>query len=367
MKNLYLILLLFITTSVLAQRNVDLDRYHFTVQYRSLPAMKLDSTYRTYNVKVEGTKLMQPMLSQMHPEKNVLLEGWRKLPSNGHLTIRVKMEDILPESVSVKVRTENVTDKNGKVTGTRNFYHEDVIYTFAATASIDDYKGVHIMDEVLANRAYKQTYSSPEFASRTMAEGYFAINALRLTNTLYQNCVNRATGYLSERITQNFGFSEVTANDYMWIVDSKKDPEYTPERQAILKITEVLFDMKANAPITGVRDELKPVIEYFENLRNLYTSTSRHDRKIRYASYYNLAVLYYYLDDPQSMMSAAAGLELNDFDANDANGFKQSAARLKNLFEQTNIYTRHFAIDTTLYRGPYEKDAAAVSNNSTPY
>jgi hypothetical protein len=361
MKNLYAFILLLTPVAACAQRNVDLDRYNFTVQYRSLPALKLDSTYHTYNVEIEGTKLMQPLLNQMDPAKTVSLEGWRKLESIGHITMHVKLDDMLPESVSVKERIENITDKNGKITGTRSFYYEEVIYTFAATASVHDYKGVHIMDEVLAERNYKQTYKSPEFAVRALAQSYFAINALRITNNLYQSCVNRAMYSLSEKITENFGFRVATVNDYMWIVDSKKDPEYIAHRQAFLKLNEVLFAMNASTPIDEARKQLKPVIDYFESVKKMYTSSRKHDRKIRYASYYNLAVLYYYLDDPQSMMNEAIGLELNDFDTRDARGFKLSAGRLKNIFEQTNIYTRHFAIDTSLFKGPFEKNAVTVT------
>ncbi|HEY6978414.1 MAG TPA: hypothetical protein VH396_19080, partial [Chitinophagaceae bacterium] len=249
-----------------------------------------------------------------------------------------------------------VTDKNGKITGTRSFYYEEVVYTFGATASINDYRGMHILDMELANRNYKQTYRSPEFPIKALAQGYFTINVLSVTNTLYQNCVNRAMHYLSEIITDDFGFKPVTVNDFMWIVDSKKDPEYSAHRQAFIKLSEILFSMNASTPIDEAKEELKPVIDYFEGIKKTYTSSRKHDRKIRYASYYNLAVLYYYLDDPQSMMNEATGLELNDYDAGDAKGFKQSAARLKNIFEQTNIYTRHFPIDTSLFKGPLQED-----------
>ena len=217
------------------------------------------------------------------------------------------------------------------------------------------------MDLDLASRNYKQTYRSPEFPVKALAQGYFAINALSVTNTLYQNCVNQAMHYLGETMTNNFGFKTVTVNDFMWIVDSKKDPEYSSHRQAFLKLSEILFAMNASTPIDEAKGQLKPVIDYFESIKKIYTSSRKHDRKIRYASYYNLAVLYYYLDDPQSMMNEAMGLELNDYDASDAKGFKQSAARLKNIFEQTNIYSRHFRVDTSLFKGPYEKTAVTVT------
>jgi hypothetical protein len=113
--------------------------------------------------------------------------------------------------------------------------------------------------------------------------------------------------------------------------------------------------MNANTSIEGAREQLKPVIDYFEKIKRIYSSTSKHDRKMKYASYFNLAVLYYYLDDPQAMMKEAKGLELNDYDAKDARGFVQTATWLKNLFEQNNIYTRHFTINPSAFKGPYEK------------
>lgn len=353
MKN-YVLALAFCPLFSLAQKRVDLDRFNFTVQFHSLPAIHLDSTYHTYNVLVEGTKMMQTFLQPIAPENTVLLDGWRKIPQTGHITIKVKLEDLLPESVSVKERIENIKNNLGQITGTRTLYHEEVVYTFAATAAINDYKGAHIMDELLADRGYKQVYKGPEFPFRQMAEGYFVLNTMKITGELYQNCVNRAMHDLSNRITDNFGFSDVTVNDMMWIVGSRKHPEYEAHRDAFKQLTEVLFSMNANQSIDGAREQLKPVIDYFEGIKDTYTSQKKHDRKIRYASYYNLAVLYYYLDDPQAMMKQATGLVLNDFDTRDGKNFEASATRLKNLFQQSNIYTRHFKIDPLSYRGPFE-------------
>ncbi|HEV8083200.1 MAG TPA: hypothetical protein VGP55_08375 [Chitinophagaceae bacterium] len=350
--------MLFLFPLVLAaQKRVDLDRYHFTVQYRSLPMIQIDSSYRTYNVQVEGTKMMKVFLQDMSPEKSVLVEGWRKLEDDGHLTIKIKLEDLLPESFSVKERVENITNNLGKVTGTRILYSQELVYTFGATADITDYKGIHIIDEVLADRNYKQVYKSPEFSIKTVAEGYFTLNALNITRDLYISCVTRAIHYLSERLTDNFGSKEVTVSDYVWVIGSKKHPEYTANREAVRQLNEVLFSMNADNSIDGARKQLEPVIRYFERIKATYTSSSRHDRKIRYASYYNLAVLYYYLDDPRQMMNEANGLVLNDFDTQDGKAFEQSATSLKNLFKISNTNTRHFIINTSLFKGPYEKNS----------
>ena len=71
---------------------------------------------------------MQSFFTEMDPEKSVLLQGWRKLPADGHITIKVKIEDLLPESVSKKERIENIKNKTGQVTATRSFYRQEVIY-----------------------------------------------------------------------------------------------------------------------------------------------------------------------------------------------------------------------------------------------
>ena len=343
----------------LAQKSVDLDRYRFSVQYRSLPGMQLDSSYRTYSVESESTEMMQHFMQDLSPEKTVKLEGWKKLDEGGHLLIQVKLGDLLPEAVTVKERTELVKNRSGQVTGSRTYFHQEVVYTFSAKASISDYKGRHILDEDLASRNHKQVYRSPEFANRAIAEGYFVINSISVTRELYQKCVNRAMHNLSERISNDFGFREVAVNDFMWIIDTKKHPEYAAYRKAFMLVNEVLFSMNPANSIDGARETLKPAIDYFEKIKKTYSSGNRHDRKIRYASYYNLAVLYYYLDDPESMMREASGLVLNDFDSKDGKAFEQSAINLKNLFKQNNIYTRHFPINTDELKGPYEQDVSA--------
>ena len=69
-QSLYLLFLLPI--SIFAQKKVDLDKFGFTVQFRSLPNYRLDSTYRTYNVEVEGTKLMETFHKGAGSEKECI-------------------------------------------------------------------------------------------------------------------------------------------------------------------------------------------------------------------------------------------------------------------------------------------------------
>jgi hypothetical protein len=355
-----LLALLFYANTISAQKKVDLDRFSFTATFRTLPAIKLDSTYRTYNVEVEGTKAMRYFLRELNPEESVVIDGWKKLPRHGHLSVKVNLDDLLPEAITVKERIQETKDKTGKVVGIKTFYYQEVTYSFAAKAIVTDYKGAHVTEHELASRANKKTYRSPEFSNREIATGYFMLNAVKVTNDLYRNCVNQSLNSLSDQISYNFGFGTATVRDFMWIIDSRKHPEYNAHRKAFLEFNNVIFSFDANTPIADARARLKPMIDYFEKIKRTYTSNSKHDRKIRYASFYNLAVLYYYLDDPQMMMKEASGLVLNDFDAKDGTVFEQTALRLKNQFLTSNYNTRHFTIDTTLFRGPYESQDKAM-------
>ncbi len=303
---------------------------------------------------------MQGYLNGMTPEKAINLDGWRVLPKNGHLAIQVKLEDLLPQSFSVKEREEIIKDRAGKETSRRKLYSQEVIYTFSAFADISDYKGAHIQNLLLADRNNKQVYKSPEFALKYMAEGYFLVNSLTINEQLYKNCVNRAMTYLTRQLNDDFGYAEKTVTDQMWIVGNKKHPEYQAHRQAFLTLSEVLFSVSANRPLDGIHEQLRPAIDYFESIKKRYPSTSKHDRKIRYASYYNLATLYYYLDDPQAMKKEASALVLNAYDTKDGKMLEGWAVDLKNTFSRTNINTRHFAIDTAAFKGPGEGAAVAI-------
>jgi hypothetical protein len=307
---------------------------------------------------------MQPFMRELDPERIVDLDGWRKLPEGGHLTVAVRLDDLLPESFSITERVENIKDKLGKITGTRTFYSQEITYSFAATAVVTDYKGMHIYDQQLANRESKQKYRSPEFPVRQLAEGYFLLNSIKLTSDLYRQNVTRAMHNLSNRLTTDFGYSEITSNDYMWIVSSRKHAEYDAHRKAFQQMNSVLFGMDANTPILDVRVKMKPVIDYFEGIKKRYNSTSKHDRKIRYASFFNLAVIYYYLDDPASMMKEANGLVLNDFDSRDGKGFESVATRLKNQLQIANVNSRHFPIDINKFKGPFETTQPVLSKTN---
>ena len=341
-------------------QRVDLDKYNFNANYIDLPKMIIDTSYKTYFVEIDASSALRKDLNEMEPEEMIEIEGWKKLSDKGHVKIFTQFEDIFIENVEVKERVEILKDKNGKETGRRSHFYVQVAYSFAAQSKVSDYKGNPIITINLVNRDNRQTYNSQEFSSFIEASLYYKFRGIDFTKEIAKRAVRNAMNYLSNNMTYNFGYSSRTVSDFLWILDSKKHPEYEAHRRAWLVFKQAMFQMNAEEPLDEVRKSLIPVISYYETIKKRYSSNSKADRKLRYASYFNLAKLYYYLDDPDSAMREAGELMMNEYDEKDGRRLEAAATELKMLLKQNKFSSRHFPLEIEKYTAP---GIAGFSNN----
>lgn len=343
MKRVCLLLILFASFSGFAQR-VDLDRYYFTASYRDLPRLPVDSSYRTFSVSANMSKGASFMLHDEQPDDRISIVGWQRVTRNGDLRVDLNMEDITIENSEVKEREQILTDKAGKEIGRRYFYHMQLTYTFAAAMQVHDRKGQTIMDQVLIDRRTPHVYNTKEFASSQEALNSFVSNVFAVTSAITSFEATQTMANVNAMLNSNLGFMQRTVSDYLWILDSKRHAEYQAHRQAWAAFKQAMFQMRADKPLNEVADMLKPVIAYFNAMKTRYNSNSKGDRKMRYASYYNLAKIYYYLDDPDASLYEAGQLMINDYDERDGRSLEAAATGLKRLFEINNIRSRHFPV-----------------------
>jgi hypothetical protein len=352
MKKVYLTLAsLFYTIIVFGQR-VDLDKYNFNASYIDLPSMVIDTSYRTYFVEIDASSGIRKDLDEENPVDMVHIQGWKKLSAIGHVKIFTRLEDIFVDNVEVKERVEIIKDKNGKETGQKKYYYLQILYTFAAEAKLIDYKANLIANWTLADRDYIQTYKTKEFSSFIEASLYLKFRGVDFTKEIGKRAVRKAMNYLSESMTENFGFTIRTVTDFLWILDSKKHPEYQPHRKAWMLFKQAMFQMSAEQPLDEVKRSLFSVINYYESIKKKYSSNSKADRKLRYASCFNLAKIYYYLDDPDAAMREAGELMINEYDEKDGRRLEAYATELKNIFRETKFNSRHFSLETENYTAP---------------
>jgi hypothetical protein len=360
MKNPLVLGLFTLMCLVSSAQNVDLDRFYFNATYRDLPRRGLDTSWRTFSVAVESGQLCRMAIKDEYLLQLVNIEGWRKLDNNAHVQIKTRLEDVIVEKSQVRERQEILKDKQGKQTGVRNYYAMQLIYTYGAFTTVSDYTGRVLEEFPAINRSVKHTYTSQEYTTKLEAELYFAYNIMNVTQEIMRRVANNTFDDISNRMTMNYGFTTRSVSDFMWILDSRKHPEYDAHRRAFALVKQAMFQMNADEPVDKVREMLKPAIDYFQKVKRMYPSSNKKERKLRYASYYALAKIYIYLDDPDAAMREATELVMNDFDARDGRMLENVANDLKWLLQQNKVKSRHFPVNIHEFNGPFKSTASNV-------
>lgn len=336
--------------SATAQK-VDLDRFVFQANFRGLPNKPLDAEYRTYSFNITSTSSVRNTVTDDQVKSMMAIDGWKAVDA-GHIIISINMEDVSIENAGIKTREQEIKDKDGKVTGKKTYYFVQAIYSWAGSASVSDYKGASLVRQGLADRGNKMTWNSNEYETSSAATDYYNNNKYEIRNTLTRTLVNNAISSFRNSLNYNYGFRTISDQDFLWILDHKKHPEYEAQKAAWANFKEAVKMMNANDDLTTVREKLKPTIAYFDSLKVRVTGTEKTDKKLRYGAYYCLAKIYLLLDEPDAAIAEADLLIANDYDENDGKRIKMEANELKKLFAANKTTTRHFPIDVSVFQGP---------------
>jgi hypothetical protein len=337
--------------SLCAQR-VDLDRFNFTVSYRDFPDEPLPPAYKTFNVRIEAAPSLGLGYTTSSLENMINIEGMKKVTGTGHVTILCILDDIVFEKGGTKERVDVRKDRQG-VESRRSYFSSEMVYSFSARASVYDYKGNTILSNyILSSRDDRRMYKTPEYANPVEVANYCNNNILEIKSNLAKQLVNGAVSNLNATLNTRYGYTIQRVNDIFWILNNKKHPEYAEHQKAWNNFKNAVVMINANEPLDKVREKMKPVIDYFEKLKTVYTASDKEGRKLRYASYYNLAKIYLYLDDPASAMKEADALAMNDYDESDGRNLRVVAERLDEQLKKNNASTRHFAVNSDKYEPP---------------
>lgn len=352
MKKLILVFsttLLFI--SVFAQR-VDLDRFNFTASYRDFPDEPLPVEYKTYNVRIEASPSLGLGYSATNLENLISIEGLKKVTGTGHITIIAILDDIVIENTETKERVQVTKDKNN-VEIRKSFFATEMTYSFSARATVYDYRGGTIVsNHILSERENKRTYKGPESSNPVDAVNNFNNKVLETKSNLSKQLVNGALTNLNNYLNTNYGYAIHKVNDIFWVLNNKKHPEYGEHQKAWNNFKNAIVLMSPDEPLDKVKEKLKPVISYYEKVKTIYTASDKEAKKLRYASYYNLAKIYLYLDDPTAAMREADALAMNDFDESDGRNLRAVAESLDEQLKKNNASSRHFPVVISSFQPP---------------
>lgn len=337
--------------SALAQR-VDLDRFNFTASYRDFPDEPLPTEYKTYNVRIEASPSLGLGYSATNLENLISIEGLKKVTGTGHITIIAILDDIVIEKTETKERVQVTKDKQG-LEVRKSFFATEMTYSFSARATVYDYKGNTVVSNyILFERENKRTYKAPESSNPVDAANNFNNKILETKSNLSKQLVNGAVSNLNSYLNTNYGYAIQKVNDIFWVLNNKKHPEYGEQQKAWNNFKNAIVLMNPDEPLDKVKEKLKPVIAYYQKVKTIYTSSDKEAKKLRYASYYNLAKIYLYLDDPAAAMREADALAMNDFDESDGRNLRAVAENLDEQLKRNNATTRHFPVVISSFQPP---------------
>lgn len=226
MKKIFIVALSVICISASIAQKIDLDRVYVAHQYRDLPSTPLDSTWRTYNVRVEVPSTISNAMSASSIEERVNLQGWKKVYGGGHAQFTVNFDDLMFDGQKIDQRKEETKNKEGVVTSTRYYYWSVVNYSIGATYSAKDWQGNALINRsTISNSTGKMEWKSPEFSSYSEAERYFSNNRQAISNKLVKEHMESWLNSLNYSINNKYGFPTSTDQASLWTTDSKKHPK----------------------------------------------------------------------------------------------------------------------------------------------
>ena len=106
---------------------------------------------------------------------------------------------------------------------------------------------------------------------------------------------------------------------------------------------------------------VQSAITYFEGVDKSFNTDDKKHRKMRYAAYFNLAMIYQYLDMPDKSIEWAKKLIANDFDAKDGEKFVTKAEEIRKAMATNEMDSRHMRVKTVDLPKPVPVEKKAYS------
>ena len=363
-----------ISTSLFSQK-VDLDKSKFEVRFQVLPVENVPLDKRTFQV----TSTLGPSVKS-YVDENVLnqkinINGWKKTADNPTVTINLDLIDFSLISSKLQEEVNENKDKSGKVISRTAQYFINAEYRQDGRIKISGpfspkeltLKEIDAQkqkeEKVATNRFLAKTnlnaqaksdadfkvenlpssrrYSTDKYETSSKAVDFFKASQSSISDKLLRAFVDESARRSTDLGNYYFGFRPVAETEYLWIVDTKSHPEYQAQQDAAQAVKMLFAEMKADEPIDALRENLEPIIEYFESIKSKYKTDEKADKKLRYGAFYNLSKLYYYLDKPDLAIIQAEGLIENDYDKKDGEKLVENAQILVDIFKKTKLNSTH--------------------------
>lgn len=322
---------------------LDLDREDISVSYLDLPTHPMVNVEdRTYSVLYNAAYFENEF--QQVVEENFHIQGFQKLFSGASMLIDFQFDEIKVLSTEVLSKTRKVKNSEG-VSQIENYFVPVLKYKTNAQVIIS-YTGGKTKTYKFGSRSKK--HKMEEKDSIDEANNFLNDDLNPILYDLFSQFVVETVEKTDLKLSTKHGYRVKETTDYLLVLDSRRYSEYKDYKRYYALANRLFKQMSPFESLSKIKDELQVVITFLEGIPDNYTDTKKADTKMRYASYYNLAKIHYYLDDlDQSIFYYQKVIE-NDYHKGQSKRNIKDIEKLKDLFSVNQVNTRHFPIELNL-------------------
>ncbi len=341
MRRIILTSVFFITCLFIAEaQRLDIDKVSFVYSYRLMPNIAMDKSYQTYSVKINKAER-----SYGGDTSTIKIAGRKRVASNAHFTVHIDLGTIDFGSSEIKSRVEVTKDKDGKETR-RTRYYTEFRYSFEATANVKDFKDSLLANYKISSRDNAKVYKSSEYGTREDASRIYNTQIGEISARLKEDEIKLAFEFFNNELKKDFAIQVISPKDYLWTLGSEKHPEYKAWQDACGKVKIVLEKITADSIPYNAYEQIEPSMKYFSDIVSKYTNPDeKSEKKIRYAAYFNLALINFCLEKLDPAKEYAEKLIANDYDTGDGKTLLQISNTVKSRFEKHQISSQHFPLE----------------------
>ncbi len=332
--------LIFLLTFSLQSSALDLDREDISVSYLQLPTHPMVNIKdRTYSVLYNSAYFEQEF--QDIVENNFHIEGFQRLYSNATLLVDFQFDEIEVLSTEVLEKNRRVKDAEGK--NHLEYYYIPILKYKTHAQVYLSYANGQTKTYKFGSRSKK--YTGEERYSTSEANRVLSNDLHRITHDLFNQFVLDTVTDMDEKLSKKHGYQVMDTTDYLLILDSKRYPEYKDYKRYYSLANRLFKQMSPFENLQPIKNEMQVVINFLERIPENYTSTKKDNVKMRYASAYNLAKIYYYLDDLDQAIYYYQKVIENDYHEGQSKRNIKDIEKLKDLFSVNQVTSRHFPIE----------------------
>ncbi len=370
MRKLSLLLSFIFFSTVAFTQKIDLDKLNFKASYLQLPTNPFPQEYTTFSTKfiANGINLNDAGYSNNESDLESVyfkISGFKRVTTGGHFTIKVQIDGYDMGKPVTEKKEEKTKDKDGKETITTS-YRLTFKYLVPMMYTITDLNGKILKDGPVAEGSLEKTYETSYYSSTTALEKYWNDNAATTKRGLLGGFISEKLSLFQARLDSEIGYVPRINTDILWTTDSPKHPENDAFKKACEDAKLAMAEMTVIIPLNLAK--VKPIIAYFDSVLVKYAKDEKPERKLRYGAWYNMATIYYWLEDFDNAIRCSEGLIANDYDKKDGQEIKTSSERLKAKLASGIIKTRHYVRDVTNAVAPEmtqaQKDEEAARQNA---